>query len=182
MVIQTQRLLLQSPQEVKAGDVLAYYVSIADFRREFSPDREPSFYTEEYQQQMLRNQIEFWEADRGYRFYIRLGQEPSPIIGTIALNNVVRGAFQSCFLGYSLDEEHGNQGYMTEAVKRAVDFAFQDLGLHRVEGNVVPRNAPSRAVLEKCGFAMEGLSRKYLKINGVWEDHLHYVRLNEAME
>lgn len=182
MVIQTQRLLLQSPHEVLAGDVLAYYVGIAEFRKEFSPDREHSFYTEEYQKQMLRNQKEYWEADRGYRFYIRLRQVQSPIIGTIALNNVVRGAFQSCFLGYSLDEEHGNQGYMTEAVKEVAAFAFQELGLHRIEGNVVPRNAPSRAVLEKCGFVMEGLSRKYLKINGVWEDHLHYVRLNEAME
>lgn len=56
------------------------------------------------------------------------------------------------------------------------------LELHRIEGNVMPVNRASRAVLERCGFVCEGASRKYLKINGVWEDHLHYVLLNESAE
>ena len=116
-----------------------------------------------------------------YRFYIAL-KGSNPIIGSIALSNIIRGAFQSCHLGYQLDGAHTGQGYMTEAVKRIVVFGFEELKLHRIEGNVIPRNLPSRAVLEKSGFVSEGLSNKYLKINGKWEDHLHYVILNEALE
>jgi ribosomal-protein-alanine N-acetyltransferase len=100
-------------------------------------------------------------------------------IGNIAFNNIVRGAFQSCHLGYQLDEREVNQGFMTEALRRAIDYAFDDMKLHRIEANVMPRNQRSRRVVEKLGFAEEGLARQYLKINGVWEDHIHYIILNE---
>lgn len=131
---------------------------------------------------MLKNQIEDWEGQRSCRFFICLKEQPSEVIGFVSLNNIVKGAFCSCFLGYQLDAEHINHGYMTEAVNCVVDFAFKTLQLHRIEGNVMPKNKASRAVLEKCNFVNEGISRKYLKINGVWEDHIHYVILNENAE
>ena len=70
---------------------------------------------------------------------------------------------------------------MTEAVTLGRAYAFSELGQHRIEGNVMPRNLPSRRVLEKCGFENEGLSKYYLKINGIWEDHIHMVKLNWSM-
>lgn len=182
MNILTHRLLLQSPHEVSAKDICAYYLTNREFLTEFSPARDADFYTESYHSQMRSSQIDDWEAGRSYRFYIRLQEAGSPVIGSIALSSIVRGAFQSCFLGYQLDAAHINRGYMTEAVKQLVTFAFQDLNLHRVEANIIPRNYASRAVAEKCGFVMEGLSKQYLKINGVWEDHMHYVILNPDME
>ena len=109
-------------------------------------------------------------------------EKPYEVIGSIALSNVVTGAFWSCFLGYKLDQEHGGRGYMTEAVKAVVEYGFETLKLHRIEANIMPRNAASIAVVTKCGFEYEGTARKYLKINGVWEDHAHYVVLNEAVE
>lgn len=127
-------------------------------------------------------QEELQRADRrGYRFFIVSNDKPKDIIGTIALNNVVWRAFLSCYLGYALDEAHQNQGLMTEAVSLITDFAFTELGLHRIEANVMPRNKASLRVLEKCGYKNEGLSPRYLAINGVWEDHIHMVRLNEGM-
>ena len=71
---------------------------------------------------------------------------------------------------------------MTEAVQKIIEFAFQEVKLHRIEGNVMPKNLASRAILKKCNFICEGISKKYLKINGIWEDHLHYVLLNDALE
>lgn len=68
---------------------------------------------------------------------------------------------------------------MTEAVKAVTDYAFGTLNLHRVKANVMPRNKASLRVLEKVGYRNEGLTIRYLKINGVWEDHIHTVRLNE---
>lgn len=182
MIIESDRLCLQSPHEVSAINVGSYYLRNSDFLKPFSPARDTSFYTDVYQQKMLSNQIIDWEEERGYRFYITLKEKKDHIIGTIALSNIVRGAFHSCFLGYQLDKEYVNQGYMTEATRQIVAFAFHNLRLHRIEANIMPRNYASRVVLEKCGFTMEGQSKKYLKINGVWEDHLHYVILNEALE
>ena len=69
-----------------------------------------------------------------------------------------------------------------EAIQTLVSFAFETLKLHRIEANILPRNLPSRAVAEKCHFEIEGISPKYLKINGVWEDHIHYVIRNQTME
>jgi ribosomal-protein-alanine N-acetyltransferase len=63
-----------------------------------------------------------------------------------------------------------------------VEYAFNELKLHRIEANIIPRNAGSIRAVEKAGFTCEGTSKKYLQINGVWEDHAHYVRLNEKVE
>lgn len=68
---------------------------------------------------------------------------------------------------------------MTQAVSAITKIAFEELKLHRIEANVMPFNKASLRVLEKCGFENEGLSKKYLKINNVWEDHIHMVKLNE---
>lgn len=91
----------------------------------------------------------------------------------------MRGAFQSCFLGYKLDGALCGRGYMTQAVEACTRFAFGPAALHRVEANVMPRNTASLRVLKKCGYRPEGLARRYLRINGAWEDHIHMVRLNE---
>ena len=91
------------------------------------------------------------------------------------------GAFLSCYLGYKLDKDEINKGYMTEAVKKGVEVVFNELGLHRIEANIMPRNKASLRVVEKLGFYNEGLAYKYLKINGKWEDHIHMVLLNENL-
>lgn len=67
------------------------------------------------------------------------------------------------------------------AVEMLVRYAFEELRLHRIEANVMPRNAESLRLLEKNDFINEGLSKYYLKINGVWEDHIHMVKLNDSM-
>nr|WP_281170156.1 GNAT family N-acetyltransferase [Paenibacillus pinihumi] len=109
-------------------------------------------------------------------------EEPGRIIGMIALSNIVRGPFQSCYLGYRLDQGEVNQGFMTESLARVIRYAFDELRLHRIEANIMPRNSASLKMVEKLGFSSEGLARKYLKINGIWEDHIHMVLLNEAVE
>ncbi|MFQ8831961.1 MAG: GNAT family N-acetyltransferase [Ruthenibacterium lactatiformans] len=118
-------------------------------------------------------------ARHGRALYLALKDVPGRVIGSVALNNIVRGAFQSCFLGYKLDGALCGRGYMTQAVEACTRFAFGPAALHRVEANVLPRNTASLRVLEKCGYRPEGLARRYLRINGAWEDHIHMVRLNE---
>lgn len=173
---------LVSPDQVRPAELLGYVTRNRAFLREFEPAREDGYYTEGAQRELLEGELAAWREDRGYRLHVRLVAEGGLLIGSVALNNVVRGAFLSAHLGIRMDGARGGRGYATRATRLVVDWAFGELGLHRVEANVMPRNARSLRVLEKCGFANEGLSPRYLRINGVWEDHVHMVRLNDALE
>ena len=108
--------------------------------------------------------------DHRYAFGVFLSSNDE-LIGRVALSNVSRGAWQNATLGYYIDQAHTGRGYATEAVRLALEFAFEQAGLHRVQAAVLPRNEASRRVLEKAGFLREGRSTKYLQINGIWEDH-----------
>src|SRR4029077_2246956 len=97
---------------------------------------------------------------------------PETIVGNLNLTQVQRGFSQSCYLGYNLARDEQGKGYMTEAVTAAVKFAFDTLKLHRVAASYMPSNVRSGAVLERCGFEIEGHAKAYLLINGRWEDHV----------
>jgi [ribosomal protein S5]-alanine N-acetyltransferase len=103
--------------------------------------------------------------------------------GEINLNNVVRGAFQSAYVGYWIDEARAGRSYMSEAVVVVSRFAFEDLHLHRLEIDIIPRNTNSRRVVEKLRYREEGVAERFLEINGVWEDHVRYgITLEEWVE
>lgn len=170
-------LLLVSPDQVGEGELADYELRNRDFLAPWEPVRDEAYFLPRTQRAVLDREARAWEQGASRRFYLRLAEEPGLVVGSIGLLNIVRGAFQSCHVGIRLDGGRINRGIATTATLLLLGYAFGELGLHRVEANVMPRNARSRRVLEKCGFACEGLSHRYLKINGVWEDHLHYVRL-----
>ncbi len=107
-------------------------------------------------------------------FCQRTGGAPGRIIGQIGVSGIVRGAFQSCFVGYWIGQPFARHGYTTEALRLALRFAFRTLKLHRVEANIVPRNRASKALVKKLGLRYEGTSRRYLRIAGKWADHEHW--------
>jgi len=115
-----------------------------------------------------------WRQDTKYVFMVTARETGAPIIGRVALSQVCRGPMQAGYLGYWIDAERQGQGLMTEAVRAALGFAFGPARLHRVQINVMPRNAASHAVVAKVGARKEGLSLRYLEIAGVWEDHVMY--------
>lgn len=96
------------------------------------------------------------------------------IVGRIALVAVTRGPFLNGRFGYWIGAEHTRRGYMTEALRLGVRRCFGPVGLHRVEANLIPRNEGSRRAVRGAGFECVGLSPRYLKIAGVWEDHEHW--------
>jgi [ribosomal protein S5]-alanine N-acetyltransferase len=110
-------------------------------------------------------------ADRGYRFAV---WEANDLRGQIALNEISRGAFQNAYVGYWVDGRHAGRGLMTDALRVVLGYAFDTLGLHRVQASIIPHNAPSIRVAEKVGMRLEGLAARYIQINGVWEDHRIY--------
>lgn len=94
--------------------------------------------------------------------------------GEINLSSVQRGPFQSAYVGYWIDEKQAGQGYTPEALVAMARFAFEELGLHRIQIAIIPRNTASRRVVEKLGIRDEGVAERYLEINGTWEDHVRY--------
>jgi ribosomal-protein-alanine N-acetyltransferase len=182
--IQTDRLTLKVLDPSFADRVLDYVVRNRAFFKEWNPTVDDIFYTLPFQQERLQRDTELLDTGSGMRLWIFKKEDVnlSRVIGDFAFSNIVRGAFQSCHLGYKIDEQELNRGFMTEALRSGIAFAFKELALHRIEANIMPRNKRSIRVVEKLGFVNEGLSRKYLKINGTWEDHFHYVLLNEDLE
>ncbi len=110
------------------------------------------------------------DGERSIGFIAR-ERESGRIVGVVNLNEIVRGFFQSAYMGYYGMAGMNGRGLMREAVGLVVTHAFRDLGLHRVEANIQPANQPSRALVQRLGFRQEGFSPRYLKINGEWRDH-----------
>jgi len=107
----------------------------------------------------------------GYGFGIFIGNR---FRGEMNLSGIQRGPFQNGFIGYWIDEAVAGQSYTPEACAVALRFSFEDLGLHRIQISIIPRNAPSRRVMSKLGLREEGIAVRFLEINGVWEDHVCY--------
>ena len=94
--------------------------------------------------------------------------------GEINLSSIQRGPFQNAYMGYWIDKRWAGRSLMPEAVVVLLRYAFEELHLHRVQVSIIPRNQPSRRVVEKLGLRNEGVAERYLEINGVWEDHMRY--------
>jgi ribosomal-protein-alanine N-acetyltransferase len=97
--------------------------------------------------------------------------EDGAIVGFLNISEIIRGSLRSAFLGYGGVAGHAGQGYMTEAMQLVLREAFTNVGLHRLEANIQPGNAPSIALAKRCGFELEGFSPRYLKVGGRWRDH-----------
>ena len=179
MILEAGALRLLPADTALAPRTAAYYARNRAFLRPFEPERPQAFFTVEGQRDILLREVLAAQGRRAYRFYIEPKCAPALVVGSIGLNDVVWGAFCSAFLGYKLDGGLLRRGYMTEAVEEAVRIAFTVLGLHRIEANIMPRNTASLGVARKAGFQEEGLAVRYLRINGVWEDHIHMVRRDE---
>jgi ribosomal-protein-alanine N-acetyltransferase len=110
------------------------------------------------------------DGDRSIGFIAR-ERESGKIVGIVNLSEIVRGFFQSAYMGYYGMAGMNGRGLMSEAVGLVVSHAFHELGLHRLEANIQPGNLPSRSLVKRLGFRQEGYSPRYLKIDGEWRDH-----------
>jgi ribosomal-protein-alanine N-acetyltransferase len=95
----------------------------------------------------------------------------------ISLTGILRGSLQTCMVGYFVAEASAGRGLATRAVSDAAGFAFEDLGLHRVEAGTAVTNIASQRVLERNGFTLVGTMRRHLQVRGVWVDHLLWEKL-----
>jgi len=154
-----------------AEEQLALRRANRDHTGPWDPARDESFYTAAGQRLELELDQRAWAAGSAFAFAVLATDEDDRIIGRVALANVVRGPWQNATLGYWIDRQAAGRGHASRAVGLALAYAFDHVGLHRVQPAIIPRNAASQRVAAKVGFRREGLALRYLKINGVWEDH-----------
>jgi ribosomal-protein-alanine N-acetyltransferase len=150
--------------------------------REFLAPWEPAWASDELTKGAFRRRIKRYQKetrlDTAYAFFV-FRRSDDMLMGGCTLSNVRRGVTQCCALGYWIGERFARKGYMYDAVSALVPFIFSTLGLHRIEAACVPANEPSRNLLVKAGFREEGLARRYLLINGQWNDHLLFALLED---
>jgi ribosomal-protein-alanine N-acetyltransferase len=117
-----------------------------------------------------------WAQGTGLSLFL-IRRADDQLLGAITLDHIRRGPAQSGTLGYWIGQPFARQGYMSEAIRALVHYAFTDLDLSRIEAACLPENVASRGLLEKCGFRHEGLAQSYLQINGQWRTHALYACL-----
>jgi [ribosomal protein S5]-alanine N-acetyltransferase len=154
------------------------------FMEPYEAVRTDAFFTRAGQARELALDAEAWASGSGYAFAVvalppRGDEAPERLIGRIALSNVVRGPWQNATVGYWVDQDAGSRGHGTQALELCCRFAFEHLGLHRLQPAIMPRNRRSQRVVEKVGFRHEGTAVRYLKIAGTWEDHHIYAMTRE---
>lgn len=181
MPIVTPRLVLTVPQRGDAQRMLTYVTENREHLESWEPARPESYYTLKYwKADLAAAQTEFGRGT-ALRLVLLARQEPGgPVLGVANFRNVIRGAFQACTLGYSLDHRQQGRGLMGEALEGAMGFLFETWNLHRVAANYMPRNERSGRLLERLGFVREGFAEAYLQIAGRWEDHVLTARVNAA--
>lgn len=162
-----------TPEDSEA--MLEYYVRNKKHLMPYEPSRDEIFYSIKTQKNILMESYK--QFLNGLSINCGIFNEEG-LIGKIQLSNIVMGVFRNCFVGYSMDVDHQGKGYMTEALRLIIDYAFNDMYMHRLEASTLTDNIKSQRVLLACGFEEIGISKKYLFINGVWRDHKIFSLIN----
>jgi ribosomal-protein-alanine N-acetyltransferase len=143
--------------------------------RGFLQPWEPTWPADDLSRAAYRRRLTAYARDRetgvAHPFFIYRASDDA-LTGGITLSNIRRGVAQMGSVGYWCGRPFARHGHTLAAVRALSDFSFRTLGLHRLEAACIPENGPSRRLLAKAGFVEEGYARTYLKINGVWRDHV----------
>ena len=159
----------------------AEWSALRERSRDFLTPWEPIWPSDDLTRSAFRRRLKRYaddqRSDLSYAFLIFRSHD-NVMVGGLTLANIRRGVAQAGSLGYWTGEPFARRGLMAAAVGALVPFAYSSLRLHRLEAACIPTNAASIRLLERSGFVREGYAREYLCINGLWQDHLLYARLN----
>jgi ribosomal-protein-alanine N-acetyltransferase len=174
--IATERMVLRLPQHSDFRDWSGLRQQSVDFLVPW----EPVWARDHLSRKSFTNRV-YWAAravSQGTALPLFLTlKDDAALLGAITLDNIRRGPAQAGTLGYWIGAKHARQGYMGEAIRAVVHYAFNELDLSRVEAACLPENTASRGVLEGTGFKYEGVAQSYLQINGRWRNHVLYANL-----
>jgi ribosomal-protein-alanine N-acetyltransferase len=177
----TARLRLVAADEQLAGALADFHERNRAHLAPWDPPTEPGFFTAAVQARRLRDAAAAFAAGTGFRYLLLPIGDPSRVIGSVNFSSIVRSAFQSCNLGYALDQEYEGQALMTEALRCAIAEMFSPrINLHRIQAAYRPENWRSAEVLKRLNFHDEGVCPDYLFIDGLWRVHRLVALLNKG--
>lgn len=162
-------LRLQNTDDAEA--LSRFYIENFDHLYPWEPKREDDFHSINSWRERLQERKNANENGLSAHF-ISYDPGSASVIAVCELTNISRGPFQAAILGYSVAKSHEGKGRMKQLCAYVISFAFEELGLNRVMANYIPKNLRSERLLTSLGFEREGFARKYLCINGKWEDHV----------
>jgi len=148
-----------------------YFRDNADFFAPWEPLREPGHDDVPRIEERQTASLADFEAGRAVQL-VALDPARARVLAVCNFTGIVRGPFQACYLGYSVDEAHQGTGVMFEVAQAGLAYMRDVVGLHRVMANHMPRNVRSARLLARLGFEREGYARAYIQIAGAWEDHV----------
>ncbi|GGX63307.1 GNAT family N-acetyltransferase [Saccharospirillum salsuginis] len=167
-MITTTRLILRKP---KPEDAAAFF-KVYSHREAMRYWSTPPHSDIEETVKVIENSIRGWETKDYYDFSIQLAQGQS-VIGKAALHNIHKSS-RRAEVGYLLSPDYWGQGYMKEAMTALIEHAFGALEMRRLEADIDPDNAASRALLERLSFRKEGELRERWEIGGkITDSHLY---------
>ncbi len=162
------RVVLSAPSIVDYGDWAEIRQKNKAFLMPYEPQWHPKTLNKSAYKLRLIKQKTLVADKQGAFFFIR---KDNKIIGGLNINNIHYGVLCAGSLGYWLGEGYQGQGYMNESLQLVIDYAFNTLGLKRLNAACLPDNERSAKLLLKAGFDEEGFAKNYLQINGRWQDH-----------
>jgi ribosomal-protein-alanine N-acetyltransferase len=177
-IFETDRLLMKALNKNSAPLVLSFYEDNRFLFEPWEPQRGSNFYTLAYQKASLTAEHNQMTEGKLLRYWVFLKDAPDEIIGSICFQNLLKGPYQSCSLGYKFSHKHLHQGYAFESIHKAIETIFEEYHLHRIEAFIMPNNEPSLRLIDRLFFICEGLSYSYAKVNGIWTDHKRYSLIN----
>lgn len=148
----------------------------------WNPPEPEGLYTLAYWQGAVDKTSAAFDAGTAIRFWISPREQSDLIIGSIGFSQIARGPFCSCVTGYQIDAASEGQGLMSEALRAAMRYIFEQQKLHRIAANYRPENVRSGRLLAKLGFRIEGFAKDYLYIDGDWRDHILTSITNSAFD
>lgn len=176
---ETDRLILQIISPNYAEQVLNFYENNMDIFEPYEPTRPDNFYTKSYQKALLTCEYNAVIKLQNVRFWVFKKDDPDKIIGTVSFSNIQPYIYSSCNIGYKFDKNYQHQGFALESLNKLIEVIFNDYNLHRIKAYIMPNNIPSKKLIERAGFTLEGIARKNIFIREIWEDHEQYSLINE---
>ena len=181
LALETERLRLSVLRRSEAPRVTEYFKKNRDFHKKFAQTHTDDYFTVSMQKKYLAYDYNSFLEGSLVPLWICL-KETGEIIGRVSFFNFAFGGMMSCACGYHLDKDHTGKGYMTEALKGAIAFVFDEYKMHRIEAFILPENEPSLNLVKRIGFHYEGERISYMHINGRYRDHEAFYMLEEDVK
>lgn len=181
LALETERLRLAVLRKSEAPRAAEYFINNRSFHKQYSQTHDEDYFTVSMQKKYLAFDCESFLDGSLVPFWITL-KGSDKIIGRLSFFNFAYGGMMCCSLGYHLDQDHTGKGYMTEALRGAIAFIFDEYKMHRIEAFILPDNERSLNVVKRLGFHHEGQRKSYMHINGKYRDHEAFYLLEDDVK